>query len=301
MRDTRETDTRPELAGRTKWRGPDCRTGDTTVFSRVLYQLSYLAIARAMYPHEKRRPGPVLPRRERPCAAEPYDRRACAARSADAGPAEKSATCEKPRRSSSAPHAVERHPDRRRGAHAVGDRDVAAGRGDARELVEERDHVVQRHEVERAVGVRQRATRRRRRSARARSSRAAAPRSIIPRRDVDARHLARRASARRRARATAPRAGAEVEHARRRGSTRVERGARSASELARATRGRVPLGREPVEVPRQRPPEEPPERRRRARRRRHEPREALARRSSRRAIRSSSPARRRSAGRRCRG
>src|SRR2546423_3353118 len=55
------------------------RTGDTTVFSRVLYQLSYLARARSLAarpgPERGAKPrgfrpvrasGPVLPRRERP-------------------------------------------------------------------------------------------------------------------------------------------------------------------------------------------------------------------------------------------
>src|SRR5581483_5075769 len=51
------------------------RTGDTTVFSRVLYRLSYLAAADSVAALEKRTSGPVLPRRERPLATEPYSRR----------------------------------------------------------------------------------------------------------------------------------------------------------------------------------------------------------------------------------
>src|SRR5438552_5549073 len=49
-----------------------------------------------------------------------------------------------------APDTFEGHPDRRLRSPAVGDRDVASGRGDARELVEERDHVVERDQIERA-------------------------------------------------------------------------------------------------------------------------------------------------------
>src|SRR5690349_451528 len=50
-------------------------------------------------------------------------------------------------------HAREGHVDRRALAHRERDDDAAAGCGDPRELVEERDHVAERHELERAVFV----------------------------------------------------------------------------------------------------------------------------------------------------
>ena len=46
------------------------RTGDTTVFSRVLYQLSYLAAGDSVATLEKRTSGPVIPRHERPLGRE---------------------------------------------------------------------------------------------------------------------------------------------------------------------------------------------------------------------------------------
>ena len=74
----------------------------------------------------------------------------------------------------------------------------AARLDDPRELVEERDHVVQRHEIEAVVGERQRGRIGRPRSARARSRRAARLRDH-PARDVDPGHLRARRSARPRA------------------------------------------------------------------------------------------------------
>ena len=56
-------DNESERAGNGEGRN---RTGDTTVFSRVLYQLSYLAARDSVAGPEKRTSGPVLPRRERP-------------------------------------------------------------------------------------------------------------------------------------------------------------------------------------------------------------------------------------------
>ena len=103
-----------------------------------------------------------------------YDRSAFLARSAVPVPASKSATCENPRRSSSLRTRANGHVDRRPVAHRERDDHAAARRGDARELVEERDHVAERDELERAVVVRERRSRPRRRSARRR--RGGAPR-----------------------------------------------------------------------------------------------------------------------------
>ena len=84
-----------------------------------------------------------------------YDRSFLRASRLSPGPDEKIATCEKLRRSSSRLNPLERHPDRGRRAPAVRDRDLPSGSRDPSELVEERDHVVHRHELERAVVVRQ--------------------------------------------------------------------------------------------------------------------------------------------------
>ena len=200
--------------------------------------------ARAVYPHEKRRPDRCY-RVANVSVPESLGRSALRASRPSPGPVEKFATCEKPRRSSSL-DALERHPDRRRGAEAVGDRDVPAGRGDARDLVEERDHVVQRHDVERPVGVAAGGRRRRPRSARARTSRAGVASSIIPGETSTPVTSApgQRSAA---SRATAPRAGAEVEHrARRRSiaSSAAPIGAEPRLADAVASHSR----REPVEV-----------------------------------------------------
>ena len=190
-------------------------------------------------------------------------------------PAAKSATCAKPRRSSSRAHAFERHVDRRPVAHAERDDHAAARRRHTCELVEERDHVVQRDEVERPVVVRERrrvgdvvALAVRRAGAPRRSSRATRRRRRPPASGHSAGDDARdRAGAR-----------AEVEDACAAVSGSAPSAATHRREPLVGDARRVPRRGEPVERPRvSGRAEEPPERTgTRTTTVGHEPREALA-------------------------
>ena len=104
--------------------------------------------AGASVPGQKRTSGPVIPRRERPCSRR-LRPTFLLARSAVPGPPRSPQRAKTRGARARRATRVERHVDRRPRAQAVGDRDVAAGCGDAGELVEERDHVVERDEVER--------------------------------------------------------------------------------------------------------------------------------------------------------
>ena len=165
----------------------------------------------------------------------PYATSSLRARSARPAPDEKSATWAKPRCSRRARTARQGHPDRRAVAHAEGDRDQAAGPGHPVELVEERDHVVQRHEIEALVGERKTGCVRHRVAARVRAGaprRSCRPtrRRRAPRRRATARTGAApplRCPCRRRAPAPADRAATPAP----RSSGRAVRGSRASRPI----------------------------------------------------------------------
>ena len=182
----------------------------------------------------------MLPRRERLCAAEAYDRSFLRARRLSPGPTRRPRRARNSRRSSSARTRSSGTQIGVAAPAAVGDRDVPAGRRDARELVEERDHVVQRHQLERAVRRTAARTHRRRRSAASASSRGGAPRSIIP---AETSAPTTSASGQRAAtsRATAPLPGAEVEHGARAAARRASSAARIAPSETLVRRASRPI------------------------------------------------------------
>ena len=230
----------------------------------------------------------MLPRRERPCTRERLRPVALAGKQAEPRAAEKFATCEKFASLELGLDALERHPDRRR--RRRGCTTIATCPPGAVTRASSSKNGIMLFIVTSSNAPSSYGSARRVGDVVALRLRRREPPRLADHlgRDVGADDLGLAA--------TGPRRAARRRRCRCRGRGRCAVRARHASSAARIAPSeiscdarRVPLGREPVEVPRQRPAEDTPERGDAHDDRGHEPREPLAERHGR-AIRISSPA-----------